>query len=1081
MGVVYRAHDAVSGATVAIKHLSPYMLAEMPNLLERFIREGEVLRRLNHPNIVVLLETIVEGEEHYLVMEYVDGGSLSRLLRETPQLPFNRILEIALDVVDALIRAHRLGIIHRDVKPGNVLLTKSGAARLTDFGNAHIAQSDRLTATGMILGTYAYMSPEACRGEEVDGRTDIWSLGVMLYEMVAGSLPFSEANPMRLALAIMNEPVPDLQATRPDAPVPLVDLIYRMLTKDKNQRIPTARLVGAELEILLKRDQEFATAAGQAPANRFTEWLHLTQMFPADAQGSIPLHNLPAVLTTFVGRDEEVAQARQLLTATDTRLLTLQGPGGAGKTRLALEVAHRLVDQFQHGVYFVDLAPVESIEILPQLVADAVQLRFFGHGTPWQQLLDYLQNKEMLLIVDNFEPFVAEAALLSQMIRQAPKLRLLVTSRWRLQLQGESILSVGGLPMPQEMETVEAAGNTAVDLFLICARRIRANFTPDANDVQAIAAICRLVDGLPLEIELAAGWMSTLTPAEILVEIAADFAFLETGAPDLPPRHRSARSLMDYSWQLLNEVEQRALCSLSVFRGGFTREAVQKVADAGLQTLNALVNQSLIRRLPDSGRYEMQELLRQFAAERVAERPALQEDVYTRHIFYYLGYLQEQGRQLAGEGQLHALAAIEQEVHNVRAAWRRAGQQEDVVALGTAVEALYRFYQLRGRRQEGLEMLERAAQFLRALPVRQHLVEAKLLARQGAFARFIGRREQAVSLLQESLKIARELGEKREIAFSLYHLGAADPTDAAAAAYWQESLKLAQELEDDELLAEALNWSAYTPYRQGETAEATRLLRASLDIRRAMGDRHGLAIALSNLGVIYARQGENEQAQSLLQESLRLYRPFDDLQGMAVTANNLSHAAINLQDYPLARQWAAQALAYADEVGDRRTQAVAYTNLAEIALYQGDYKEARTFCREAISLKEQLNEPAGIAYTVLGRVALAQEEQAEAGRYLSQALAEEPENLALSLEILAGIAELLAWQGQTEEAVHLLTFVLSQMAGEQVVKERVGARLAVLATSLSEEQLTAAWNEAQQFTLAEWVERLRSVPVFSDQ
>jgi serine/threonine protein kinase/predicted ATPase len=1071
MGVVYRALDETSGDQVAIKHLRPFVSVESTHTLERFIREGEVLRRLDHPNIVVLLETIQEADDYFLVMEYVDGGSLSNLLKQTPQLPIRRILEIGLDVVDALIRAHRLDIIHRDVKPGNVLLTKSGVARLTDFGTAHIAQTSRLTETGMILGTYAYMSPEACRGEEVDGRTDIWSLGVMFFEMLTGRLPFNESNLMQLSLAIMTEPVPDLQALRPDAPVGLVDLIYRLLAKDRHQRIPTMRLVGAELELLLKGDK-LDLPPSQEALRRFTDQMRLTQMRPFDSEATPTLQNLPTLPTPFIGREEEIAQARLLLTLSSTRLLTLHGPGGSGKTRLAIEVGRSLLEQFPHGVYFVDLATIETADELPQRIADAVRLRFFGEGTPWLQLLDYVQNKKLLLILDNFEPIASQASMLTPLISYAPGLHVLVTSRWRLQLQGESVLPVNGLPLPQQVEAMDWGKETAVDLFLSCARRIRADFAPTADDLTAIHAICQLVEGIPLEIELAASWISTLTPAEILAEIRANFGFLEAGVQDVPQRHRSVRSLMAYSWDLLNEEERQVLCSFSAFRGGFTREAAQTVTNASLRTLNALVNQSLLRREPASGRYEMQELLRQFTAERLTERPALKEDVHTRHITYYLLYFQEKGKALTGKDQLQALAAIEQELPNIRAAWRRAVQQENVFVIGATVDALYHFYQLCGRRQEGLEMLEQASQLLRSLPIRQHLAEAKVLARQGVFARFLGDREQAVSLLQESLDIARELGDKREIAFSLYQLGAADPSQPTAAAYWQESLHLAQELNDAELLAESLNWFAFVPYRQGQTAEAIQLLEASLNQRRNLGDRHGLAIALSNLGVIHVRRGENEQARRLLQESLRLYQPFHDLQGMAVTANNLSHAAINLRDYEAAYRWGRQAFNYAHEIGDQQTQAVTLTNLAEISLYRGKYDVAQKFCQEALNLRERPRplppEITSIIYNMLGRVALAQAAQKEARRYFQQALIEEAISEALTLEILAGLAEGLALAGEVAEAVALLTFVVSQAATEPAVKERLVGRLSEWTALLSVEQVTAAQARANQTNLTQW-------------
>lgn len=252
MGDVYRGQDTLTGNTVAIKSLKPEITSGDPALLERFGREGDALSRLNHPSIVKMLETLEENDRHYLIMEYVGGGSLKDLLEETPQLPVERVLEIALDLSDALARAHRLKIIHRDIKPANVLLAEDGTPRLTDFGVAQMGDRTRVTETGSLIGTYAYMSPEGCQGDELDARADIWSFGVMLYEMLAGRRPFEGTQPATILTAILTKPVPDLLQFRSDAPAALVGLIYSMLEKDREKRIGSVRLVGAQLEAFIK-------------------------------------------------------------------------------------------------------------------------------------------------------------------------------------------------------------------------------------------------------------------------------------------------------------------------------------------------------------------------------------------------------------------------------------------------------------------------------------------------------------------------------------------------------------------------------------------------------------------------------------------------------------------------------------------------------------------------------------------------------------------------------------------------------------------------------------------------------------
>jgi serine/threonine protein kinase len=258
MGDVYRGTDLQTGQAVAIKALRPEVVSSDPDALARFLREGEALRQLNHPNIVQMVAASQEADgieapgRHYLVMEYVWGGSLRDLLDHEGQLSVERTLEIALEVADALTRAHHLGILHRDLKPSNVLLAEDGTPRLTDFGCAHLAASPRLTQTGTVLGTVLYLSPEACRGEELDARADIWAFGVMLYEMLVGEPPFAGGTFPAVFAAILSQPVPDLAQGRPDVPDALAGLVYRMLEKDRAARIPRVRLVGAELEDILE-------------------------------------------------------------------------------------------------------------------------------------------------------------------------------------------------------------------------------------------------------------------------------------------------------------------------------------------------------------------------------------------------------------------------------------------------------------------------------------------------------------------------------------------------------------------------------------------------------------------------------------------------------------------------------------------------------------------------------------------------------------------------------------------------------------------------------------------------------------
>ena len=266
MGDLFKGHDRLTQTPVAVKALKPEVVADDPSLLRRFEREAAVLARLNHPNIVRVLDTFSEGSRHYIVMEYIGGGSLARLLLDTAPLPVERILKIALDLSDALVRTHHLNIIHRDLKPANVLLTEDGIPKLTDFGVARVEDAQTLvTQVGSILGTVAYLSPELCEGAPYDEAGDLWAFGVMLYEMLTGRHPFRQATTMATIGAILHEPIPDIQQFRPDTPLELRELVSRMLSKDPSRRVPSARAVGAALETILKQVRERPEANVTAP------------------------------------------------------------------------------------------------------------------------------------------------------------------------------------------------------------------------------------------------------------------------------------------------------------------------------------------------------------------------------------------------------------------------------------------------------------------------------------------------------------------------------------------------------------------------------------------------------------------------------------------------------------------------------------------------------------------------------------------------------------------------------------------------------------------------------------------------
>ena len=369
MGTVYRGLDTDTQQTVAIKQLNADLAR--PEIIERFRREGEALRELNHPNIVKMLDTFKHDDQHFLVMEYVSGGDLAGLINQG-EIPYEQIMKLSIDLADALTRAHKLNIIHRDLKPANVLIGDDGVLRLTDFGVAHVGSKERVTATDAIVGTIDYLPPEAFDGQLFDERGDIWAFGVMLFEMLAGQRPFVGETIVEVIQSIVTQPIPDLEALRPDIPIDLIDLVYRMIERDPSARISSVRHVGAILEDIIA-----GRTATRSELGRFDTPISELQLRPK--------HNIPAQTTTFVGRESELAELTSLLENPNLRLMTILAPGGMGKTRLAIEIASRFIADpsktnsgvlFPDGVYVAELAPLTHPDQIIPTIAHAIEYTF---------------------------------------------------------------------------------------------------------------------------------------------------------------------------------------------------------------------------------------------------------------------------------------------------------------------------------------------------------------------------------------------------------------------------------------------------------------------------------------------------------------------------------------------------------------------------------------------------------------------------------------------------------------------------------------------------------------------------------
>jgi predicted ATPase/DNA-binding SARP family transcriptional activator len=622
---------------------------------------------------------------------------------------------------------------------------------------------------------------------------------------------------------------------------------------------------------------------------------------PADeAQLSDATHpdppTLPAPVSPIIARETEVAAITDLIQQGGHRLVTLVGPGGIGKSRLSLEVARTLESEFADGVSYISLAGVASANLIAPTILSAVAAQVDPHDDPAEQLMGFLSRRQMLLTLDNFEHLLDGGTLLHDALERAPGLRILVTSRERLSLSGETVYEIEGLSLPERADSQSVASAGASRLFMARARSHQASFLPRPEDSPAIARIAHLSGGMPLAIELAAAWIPVLTPNEIADEIEQSLDFLHTSLRDVPERHRSVRAVLDRSWDNLSEVEQRAFRRLSVFPGGFTRESAWYVTGASLPVLSALVSKSLVRHTRH-GRYEIHELLRQYGAEQLAESFEEAEIVRDRFRDFFIGFLTVREEQLQGRQQTKVLPELDVEIENLRAAWRRAAVTSDFPGLSRAAHGFWLFFEITGRYREGVDVMRLALDSLLAIEdeaARQSRDYRMALARVRSRWASLGFRMYGPRVLgdqvRQALELIRDLDEPREQGMLLNYLSV---SSHALGDFDSEAEQLAASIERFERsgdrwgLAYSMNDLGFVLGLRGEYESARDHHRKALATLEEIGDRRGIAFALRNLGIVARRAGDDDMAFELLRRSVDVRRSIGNEWGVADSMNQI--------------------------------------------------------------------------------------------------------------------------------------------------------------------------------------------------
>ena len=758
---------------------------------------------------------------------------------------------------------------------------------------------------------------------------------------------------------------------------------------------------------------------------------HIVQLVVPDLQADFPPlvtldgrpTNLPVQPTPFIGREREVVVVRERLLRPAVRLLTLTGPGGTGKTRLALQVAADLLDAFANGVWFVDLASIRD----PALVATTIARTLGVKETGSQPLLDTLKAslaaKQVLLLLDNFEQVVAAAPIVAELLASASGLKALVTSRAVLNLQSEHEFPVPPLALPDSRSQTDPAvlaQYDAVHLFVQRAQAVKPDFQITHANMGVVTEICQRVDGLPLAIELAATRIKLLPPHALLARLHDRLRFLTGGGRDRPARQQTLRIAIDWSYALLDAGEQMLFRRLAVFVGGCTVEAAEAVCAAGcdlpvevLDGLHSLLDKSLLvaEDGPDGDPcFRMLETIREFALEQL-ESSGEAHTIYRRHATYYLALAEEAEPALRGPHPGVWLDRLAREHGNLRAAlaWSRADGDSRSADHGGAsdhgddtelrlVAALWRFWHRRRYLSEGRERLEHAlARLSSRNGSSSPQLRAKLLAGAGIFALLQGELTTASARLQESKQLWRNVGDSPELVRTLYWQGRVfdrQGNPARAQALLEESLALARELHDTVAIMEALLALVWLARDGGDYERAVALLEERLALARAIDDPVSIADSLLYLGRITRYQGDSGGAKGFFEESLALARQLEDKWSMAELYFNLGWVARDQSDYARATQLLEESVALAREVGNTERVADALYFLAWVGRDQGHWIRAAEVLEESLSLYRELNSKRGIleALNLLGQV------WKDLGEY-AKAIALTNESLVLSEEL----------------------------------------------------------------------------------
>ncbi len=1081
---------------------------------KKFIQEAQRLAHLNHPNIVRVLDFAVQDGRPFLVTEYAAHGTLRMRHPRGVRVPLGPLISYVQQVASALQYAHDQHLIYRDIKPENMLVGMQQEVLLGDFGLAifmspmsPVSSADK-TKDRSLAGSAPYMAPEQLRGEPGPA-SDQYALGVVVYEWLCGKRPF-DGSGLELAKHHFSLSPPSLRLLLPTLSPAIEYVVLRALSKEPGKRFPSVQdfanaLYVASQEAMFSSSTRVADkiATGEfsahvldnpdfpdvsvqqvivqetallepvtnptQPMDEITDSADRSfDVQPVTQPGQ--LWNVPTIPTSLLGRAQEVMATCALLQRPDVRLLSLLGTGGIGKTRLSIQIATELRPAFADGVCFVVLAAIREPEMVMPSILHALGLQQ-KEIPSLEYVKSFLLKKHLLLVLDNFEQVVAAAPQIEALLAACPGVKVLVTSRIALRVAGEQHVQLPPLPLPdisQLPSRTAIAQYASVMLFVQRAQALLPTFEVTQANAKAIAEICVRLDGLPLAIELAAARVKLLPPPALLARLSNRLQVLTKGVATLPERQQTLRNTIQWSYDLLNEREQRLFRRLSAYVSGCTLRSIEALyttiageqsesAQTVLDDVETLIDNSLLQMTEQEGDAEeprllMLETIREYGQECLQASEEM-EAVQQAHALYYLLLAEQAAKELQGEQQVLWGERLERDYDNIRAAigWALAGEgshgshgshdtgntthselrRETALRLSAALE---HFWLARGYLREGWNFIERA------LAQGEHSatpIYAHALSTASRLISFLGDLERADALLEQSLVLYREIGDQEKIAYCLRSLG----------------------------------WTAHS---KDNFERAHMLYEESLAIFREIGNKKGIGDVLLNMGYLLQFQGANEQARVLFEEFLTIQRERKNKQGIANGLFQLAQLLFATQENPPLSDIHAlltEAIAMSKETGDKYAIAHIQRLLGKVAYSQGDLMAAHSLLEQCIQFYRDGGDWQGTGQALLlfGTITTAQGGYEQARKLFEESMevAKNAGNSAqIIVEILEGMAGLAMAQSQNIWAVRLWSAATKLREDAKLLmwpleKATYERSVQTLHGFFGEKMFSALWEEAR--------------------